>query len=219
MRRTLVTLALAGTLGLTGAALLAPGSALAQTADGTPRITALKDALKGLVTDGTITQEQADEVATTLAEQLPHRGGGHGRGHVGRAAQEEVAKVLGITVEQLRTERRAGRTLAQIAEAEGLSREDLVDGLVAAARTRIAAEVEAGRLTQERADALAQGLEARVEAKVDSVGRGPGGHGGRGHGRGGHGGSGHGGSGHGGSDEAPAPKSTVPSPQVETSSA
>ena len=131
MRRTLVTLALAGTVGLTGAALLAPGSALAQTADGTPRITALKDALKGLVGDGTLTQEQADEVASVLADRLPPRGdGGHGHGRAARLAQEEVAEVLGVTVQELREQRRAGRTLAQIAETEGVSREQLVDGLI-----------------------------------------------------------------------------------------
>lgn len=175
MRTTLVTLALTGTLGLTGLALVAPGSALAQTADGTPRVTVLQDALKGLVTDGTLTQQQADRIAGTLAEQLPVHDHHGGRG-LAKLAQEEVAAILGIPVEELRTQREAGRTLAQVAEAEGVERAELVAGLVAAAEQRLAAAVESGRLTQARADELSARLEQRIGEGVDRVGRGPGRH-------------------------------------------
>lgn len=184
MRTQIVTVVLAGSLGLTGAALLSPSLASAQTLSPsttssavTDRLTAIKDALAGLVGDDTLTQAQADRVATTLAE-LPGRGGrgGHGHGpHAGRLSPEATASVLGIPVEELQTQRRAGATLAQIAEAEGVSRADLVEGLVAAAEKQLAADVAAGEITQAQADEVASGLTERITAKVNKVG-GPRGH-------------------------------------------
>jgi len=166
MRKTLVTLALAGTLGLTGVALVAPSSALAQAGPAGERVTALKQALQGLVTDGTITSAQADKVATTLAEELPrhdHRGG------IPRLAQAEVAKALGITVQQLSTEREAGKTLAQIAAGKGLAKGTLITRLVAVAEQQLAAEVRAGRLTQAQANARKATLRDRITERVDST--------------------------------------------------
>ena len=72
----------------------------------------------------------------------------------------------------LRTAREAGQTLAQIAEAEGVSRADLISGLVAAAETRLAADVTSGRLTQAQADERSATLTARITEKVDQAGRG-----------------------------------------------
>lgn len=177
MRKKIVAVTLAGTLGLTGVALLVPGVATAQSEqEGTSavggRLQALKDALAGLVTDGTINQSQADKVASTLAEELPRRGPG-GPGHHrpgGRGAHlapAEIAAALGITVEELRTERQAGKTLVQIAEAKGLSRGTLVDRLVAAAEAELAEKVTAGKLTQAEADERKAGLRERIERLVD----------------------------------------------------
>ena len=171
MRKTLVTLALAGTLGLTGTALLAPSSALAQAGPAGERVSALERALAGLVTDGTITSAQADRVATTLAQERP-RGGHHGgRGGPGKVARAEVAKALGVTEQELRDERRAGKTLAQIAEAQDIGKGELIDRLVTAGKARLADGVAGGRLTQERADELAADLQARVTEQVDTVDR------------------------------------------------
>ena len=180
MRKQIVTLVLAGGLGLTGAALVAPGVAAAAdsstTAGVADRVTALKNALKGLVTDGTITQSQADKVATTLAQSMPPGGGHHGHGpRAGHLSPEAVAKVLGITVEELRTAHEAGKTLAQIAADEGISKADLISKLVAAAKAQLAADVKAGTLTQAQADAMSADLTARITEKVDRVhmGKGP----------------------------------------------
>ena len=196
MRKTLVTLALAGTLGLTGVALVAPSSALAQAGPAGERVTALKQALQGLVTDGTITSAQADKVATTLAEELPRHG--H-RGGIARLARAEVAKALGITVEELRTEREAGKTLAQIAADKGVAKATLITRLVAATEQQLAAEVTAGRLTQAQADARKATLRDLITERVDST-------------RAEHG-KGHHGHGHGPRDKAAEPEegSTAPS--------
>ena len=193
MRRKLATAALAGTLGLTAGALLVPAAATAADSGSTTgvaeRVTAIKDALKGLVTDGTLTQSQADEVATTLAEQLPRRGpgggpGGRGPGAGVRLSPDVLAEATGASVEELRTALREGQTLAQVAEAHDVDRAELVRRLVAAAEARLAEEVADGDLTQAQADERKAGLQERVSALVDRAGggKGPGGRGRHGHG-------------------------------------
>ena len=197
MRTNLATYVLAGALGLTGvagAALVAPAVASAATGDGTAldaRVSSLRQALAGLVSDGSITSAQADEVASTIAEARPEgpgRGGhgdgpgggpGGGAGGGGRVDMAAAAEALGITREELRTQTRAGQTLADVAEAEGVPQADLVAALVAAAQERLDEAVTAGRLTQAQADARAAELEARITDSLDEL-CGPGGRGGPG---------------------------------------
>jgi hypothetical protein len=165
-------LVMAGVVGLAGlgiGAVIGPAGAVAATSSATQavgdRLTAIKDALAGLVKDGTITQAQADKVATTLDQKLPERRfGGHGL-RVG-AGLDEVASIIGITRDELRTQLRDGKALAEIAKSKNMSQATLVDKLVAAAKTRLAAEVKAGRLTQTRADAITKNLEARITEMV-----------------------------------------------------
>ena len=187
MRSTLATLALTGALGLSGAALLAPAVSYAATGDSTAltsRVDAVKTALTGLVSDGTITQAQADEVATAVASTPPERRGsrsgrgGHGGGRVDLAV---AAKALGLTEAELRTAAAQGKTLAQLAEQEGVSEAALVKALVAAEKTRLAEAVADGRLTQAEADARAADASVRITAALDAPlkacdrgGRGPG---------------------------------------------
>ena len=194
-----VTVAVAGAVSLAGLGVLAANSPLGavaasdarSSADGAAptigdRLSAIKEALKGLVTDGTITQEQADRVATTLNDSKAlHRGGhgGHGGdggfGFHGGFALDAAAEALGITAEELRTALGEGKTLAEIAEAEGVETDALVDDLVDAATERIERAVTDGRLTQERADELIAALPERIATAVQD------GFGGRGFGPGG----------------------------------
>ena len=195
MKKTLAATALAaGVITGAGIALTAPGIALAADSGTTgttgstsstatdraaARLAAIKDALKGLVTDGTITQAQADKVATTLSTaDMPfgRPGGPGGPGPRGPLGPEATAKVLGITVDELRTAHQSGKTLAQIASAEGISKADLVSKLVAAAKTQLAADLKAGKITQAQYDAIVADLQARITERVDKVG-GPGHHG------------------------------------------
>lgn len=175
MRKQLISIALVGGLGLGSAALAVPG--IASAADSTTtaatsrlgdRVTAIKDALKGLVTNGTITQSQADKVATTLAEKLPPPRDGHGRRHL--LPPEAVAKALGISVDQLRSAHEAGQTLVQVAAAHGISKAELISRLVTAAKAQLAADVTAGRLTQAQADTIASGLKAHITEMVSRAG-------------------------------------------------
>ena len=169
-------LVLAGAVGLAGLGIgvvIGPAGAVAATSSATQavshRVDKIKDALAGLVKDGTITQAQADKVATTLDQKLPERGGFRQGLRFG-AGLDEVADILGITPAELRTQLRSGKTLAEIAKTKNISQATLVDKLDAAAKTRLAAEVKAGRLTQARADAIAKKLSARITEMVTRTG-------------------------------------------------
>ncbi len=114
--------------------------------------TRITDALAPLVTDGTITQDQADKVASTLAESMPMGGGGkHMRG--AGPQLDAAATALGMTADELRTELEAGQTIAQVAEAKGVDVQTVIDSMVAAEKAKLDEKVAAGDITQEEADA------------------------------------------------------------------
>ena len=178
MRTRHKMIAAAGTVGLAGlvgAVVAAPtmtaAAVSAASSAATGRAEVIANALAGLVEDGTITQEQADQVAETLDEQLPARGPGDlgGPGHHGVALRglDTAAEELGLTREELHEQLRGGATLAEIAEEQGVDIDDLVTALVAAAEEDLAAAVEAGRLDQERADEIAGDLEDRIRTFVE----------------------------------------------------
>ena len=159
--------------GVVGAAALTPASAATSTNPVSSRLAELKNALSGLVTDGTLTQAQADKVATTLDSMRPdrHRGGRHGGLRREIFAQEAVAaaKTLGLTPAQLRAQLQSGKSLAQVAAAQKISVTTLVDALVAVAKDQLAVDVKAGRLTQARADTISAGLRQRITDHVSHV--------------------------------------------------
>lgn len=197
-------LALVGVVALTGVgAVVVGGPAIAATTSSesaagalAERVSKIRDALTGLVDDGTITGAQADKVAGTLAETLPGRDGHHGGSGRGFGANglSTAAEAMGLTEDELRTAIEAGdKSLAEIAADNGVDTSTLVDALVAAAKEHLAEEVAEGDLTQAEADARAEELPARVTEMVDAVPPAWGRHGRHGqHGR--HGGSGPGGS-------------------------
>ncbi|SOD97859.1 hypothetical protein [Blastococcus haudaquaticus] len=181
MRKKLIIATTAGALTLTGLAVAVPALA-SPGAGGTAAVERITEALSGLVDDGSLTQEQADEVAATLSEAgIAGRGGGHHGGGPGLAA---AADALGMTEEELRTAlEQEGTTLADVAEEQGVDVGTLVDALVEAQQERIAEAVEDGQLTQEEADERLADLKERITERVNSdtppAGRGPGGRGDR----------------------------------------
>lgn len=134
----------------------------------TDRTERIRGNLDEMVTDGVITAEQADAVAAHLAQSAPDRGGVHGRrGH--HANFGTVTELLGIDGETLRTELQGGSTLAEVAEANGVSTDELVDALVADAMEHLDAAVENGRLDQAEADERAADLEERITERVTTA--------------------------------------------------
>ena len=168
MRKKLVVAAAAGALTLTGLAVAVPAVAATEDTDGagTSGVDRIKDALSGLVEDGSLSQEQADEVATTLSESdFGWRGGHHG----GWFGLDTAAEALGMTEDELRTALEAdGATLAKVAEEKGVAVDALVDALVKAKQERIAQAVESG-MPQDVADQRLADLEQQVTEWVNST--------------------------------------------------
>lgn len=153
----------------------ASSSAPDEKAADTNRVAKLKEALKGLVADGTLTQAQADKVATTLDAALPKhapRGpkGHHGPGREGHKHLADVAQVIGVTPAELRAALESGKSLADVAATKGISKAALIDKLVSAIEVRIAANVKSGKITQAQADKRKAGLKGQITATVERKG-------------------------------------------------
>jgi hypothetical protein len=85
-----------------------------------------------------------------------------GRGEIALAA-----RYLGLTRKQLRKDMRAGKTLADVADAtDGRSKAGLIDALASARRSRIAAELHAGKLSQADESKKLAKLARTVRAEV-----------------------------------------------------
>ena len=79
-----------------------------------------------------------------------------------------AATYLGVGETQLFTQLASGKTLAQIANAtSGKSASGLIDAMVAAEKSRLAAAVQAGYLTQAMATQIESGMQARVTQLVN----------------------------------------------------
>lgn len=168
-RKWIITTTAAGAVMLGGLAVAGP--ALAEDPTGTSALERITQALAGLVDDGSITREQADEVAATLAESgLGGPGGPGGRGGHGPGMDFSVAaETLGMTEDELRTALEAdGTTLARIAEDQGVEEDALVGALVTAGQERIAEAVADGRLTQDEADERLADLEAQITERIEA---------------------------------------------------
>jgi hypothetical protein len=77
-----------------------------------------------------------------------------------------VARYLGITPQELRTELRSGKSLAQVATAHGKTVEGLVDAITAKAKERLDKAVANGKLTRQRAEEILARLTDAVEKAV-----------------------------------------------------
>ena len=166
--------------GAVGAVAITPASATTSDNVVTSRLAHIKSALSGLVSDGTLTQAQADKVAGTLDSQLPMggRGGMGGRsGGMGMTqTHDAAAKALGMTSDELYAAVQGGKSLADVAKDQKVSVDSLVKAMVAAAEAELATAVKDGTMTQAQADTMKSSLTARITDQVNGVrpGRGQG---------------------------------------------
>ncbi len=80
-----------------------------------------------------------------------------------------IASVLKLTEAELKTQVQSGKTLAQIATAQGVSVQSVVDVIAADMRAHIAEEVTSGEITQAQADTKLAGLTTKVTEMVNTV--------------------------------------------------
>lgn len=127
------------------------------------------------VKDGRITKAQADAIKKRRAERgtvlgLPGGGPWHHRfgpggpgGPRGGGLFDDIAKALGITRAELGEQLRDGKTLAEIAKAEGKSLDDVKAAVKASVKKKLDAAVKAGRITRAQADDMLEHLSEHLE--------------------------------------------------------
>ena len=193
MRRGPVTENLAKVLDLTVDELhaeLASGKTIAQIAEAQKvdiddvtkvMISDFKAHLDEEVASGEHTQAEADAKLAKFTENVDTivttaigrgHGGKDGHGRHGRGTRfitESLAKVLSMTVEELRTELRSGKTIAQIAEAQKVDIDDVKAALKADIKAHLDEEVASGEHTRAEADAKLKEFESRLDDIVNNV--------------------------------------------------
>lgn len=108
-----------------------------------------------------------------------HGPGGHGGGFGGRGLGfDAAAEAIGISADDLRTALQDGSTIAEVAEANGVELQTVIDALVAEATTRLDETVTAGDLTEDEAAEREAELTERITEMVNGSFQGPPGHGG-----------------------------------------
>ena len=127
----------------------------------------LRDTLQPLVDDGTIDAAQADAVTEHLVENRPERARPGRRGLDGHGRNNAVvADLLGIDRSTLRAELEAGNSIADIAEANGIDVQTVVDALIVDAESHIDLAIAHG-LDEERAAERLERVTERIEEGVN----------------------------------------------------
>ncbi|TBL81362.1 hypothetical protein [Paenibacillus thalictri] len=148
-------------------------------------------AITQAVTDGKLTQEQADKQTANLADRLKkmvensgmNRGGGDGKGFPGAGGPQrgpgghgfagggtlkEAATILGSDEKTIMEAIKSGKTLAQIAQDKGITEDDFLQKLVAAETASLDKAVTDGKLKQEQADKMKTGLSDRLKKEIEN---------------------------------------------------
>lgn len=104
------------------------------------------------------------------AGAAPNGRGGHGiRLQVGGLALNELAGFLGMTGEDFWAALRSGKSVAQVAEERGKTRQEVVDFLTARVKERLDQAVAAEKITAQRAEQIVAAFQARLPQLLDYV--------------------------------------------------
>jgi len=79
---------------------------------------------------------------------------------------ETLTNVLGITAEEFQAARESGQSLADVAGAQGVDVQSVIDSLLANAQARIDAKIADGRIDADQASERLAAIEERITARV-----------------------------------------------------
>jgi ribosomal protein S20 len=144
---------------------------------------ATKDTIQKAVQDGWLTQQQADQMKQRVDQWQGNgapfgffggrgfgpkgfgRNGWFGRGAMGargwfdQGVFDAAAKTLNMTTQDLMTQLRSGKSLADIAKDKGVDEATLKKAMLDAAKADVDTAVSNGRLTQQQADQIKSQLD------------------------------------------------------------
>ncbi len=106
------------------------------------------------------------------SEDCLGQGWGHHHG-LGTTNAEVVSELTGLTPDEIHAQRQEGKSLVEIAAAQGVNEDALVEAIMAAKKEVVQAKVAAGALTQEQADLMLQQMEQRTQQAVNRTTVGP----------------------------------------------
>lgn len=169
MKRT----ATAAIAGVALAGLIGVGAAAA--ANGTGPGEHLAEVLSGLVDKGTISQQQADDVAKALTDARAEQWAEREQERTEHRAETDalLLQTLGMDMDALHERLAQGETLLEIAKEKDAARE-LADGMVGLLATRLDEAVAEGRITSSQAEETLTAARSRADAWLDGQETGPG---------------------------------------------
>ena len=149
-----------------------------------------KEAVYPLTPSQTAVQKNVDQ--ERLNSYCPISGETRGVAGMGKqfagSMSEQIAKALGMTMDELRSARVEGKSVADLAKEKGVNEDNLVADLLQARKSELEQLVKNGKITQERMDAMLDQMESNIEVAIqrNTVGpmNGQGGKKGMGQGRG-----------------------------------
>jgi hypothetical protein len=95
---------------------------------------------------------------------------GEGVMHALKTVLSAAADVIGISEDELRQELRSGKSIAEVAEENDVDRDDLEEEMIEQLEDAIDQARADGKLTQEQADRLKDGLEKHIDRILDRKG-------------------------------------------------
>ncbi len=129
------------------------------------------------VADGTLTEDQAAQLRERIESGeggffgplLRHKQGMH-HGGGGFSHGADIAEFIGVTPEELRAAIEGGQSVVQVAEANGVSEQELTDYLLGEIETKLAEAVESGRIDQATADEKLAGAADKIAECINREG-------------------------------------------------
>jgi polyhydroxyalkanoate synthesis regulator phasin len=141
------------------------GVGVAAAAEGSGPAGRVAEALAGLVSRGTITQQQADAVSEALTDSWEQDRAEREADRAARRAEIDalLEKTLGMDSEAVREQIQGGKTLREVA---GDSADELAAGMVDLLGKRLDTAVKDGRITQEQAEETLSRAKERADSWV-----------------------------------------------------
>jgi hypothetical protein len=143
--------------------------------------TKLEDALEAAAIDrvdaalaaGRITKDEADAMKAAIGSGKLPLGPGFGFGlhehHVMFGGLDEAASYLGLTEDQLRAQLESGKSLADVAKAQGKSVDGLKQAMTSAFQSKLDQAVQDGRLTSTQRDQILAGFESHLDDLINGT--------------------------------------------------
>lgn len=127
---------------------------------------ARSQAVDAAVQQGLIPAERAQKLKES-GKMMFGPGGMPKGGHRMMFGQSDFCEILGMTKQELKAELKAGKTVAQIAEAKGMTMDQLKEKWLANAKEKLDNKVAQGRLTAQQAQDIFTKLQNKDLGKLD----------------------------------------------------